>query len=548
MPAGRSWHVEDSHIAEKVRAVFFSRFSRLILPSGNLDTATRELASLSGEYPARRLDLVPAGDVAGLFSDPGVAAKSIAPAGKPLLQRLFMRRKHLAASLAPVLLAVLVLFILPPYLDHNVETVTVVDGRLVMDNVYGRQVSTYEVEFTIRAQPSNIRVYRHDMDDQPGEEILVILSQARKERRDKTDHDRLHFLVFSREGRLMHSNAYDPEEVMGKEKDPWADDKSISMVTADAVFLDELGKGIVAVGINFMTYTPAAILKADVINGRFEAFFHKGYFPEITTRDFDGDGKREILLAGFNTSLDASVVAVVDPAHMEGSSPRGHCYNIPGMDVDIAKYYLRLPEFRWFIRRNSPVLPPQRIDPEQRGYHQHLSSAACAEDVKYSFVEGMKVSDVEVVMVHNMRGGHAPDSISWIDYPDKKRDEEELLAGVRYWDGEEWTSEPTMNRSYLEHSGIAVDSTITRIGSEKTSLVMSNDRGIVIARYDAGFDISNSSAFRHISFGDFLDDDGDEILVALIRLVAFGRQRSGPEQDVHPGLRPAGTASSEACI
>ncbi len=513
-PGGNILTVEDSHIAEKMRAAFFSRFSKLILPVGNLDTAEKELAALSREYPARKIDLVPVTDVAGIFLDPDLTARRRTPIGKPLLQRLFMWRKHLAASLVPLLLAVLVLFILPPYLDRKVDTVEVKGGQLIMHNKYARLLTTHEAEFYIYPASPHVRIYRHDLDDHPGEEILAIAVESRQFRRQKSNFDRLHFFVFNDEGRLMHHNAYDQQEVMGKEMDPWAYEKPITMIASNAVFLDELRKGIVAVCTHYGTFTPAAVIKADVIRGGFEAFFHKGYCPEMTARDFDGDGKREIFLAGFNIALDASIAAVLDPAHMAGSSPGGYNYNVPYMNADIAKYYIRFPEFRLFERLTGPMYP-LGVSILDDADTLNLSIKSRAEDVKYSFADDMRICGAEVVMSHTMRAGKAPDSITSLEYARKKTDENELMEGVRYWDGKEWTPDPTMNRSYLEHSGIKIDSTITQVSHNKTRLLMRSARGILIASYDVGFDISKSSAYMHISFGDFLEDDGEEILAAV---------------------------------
>ncbi len=509
---GKVLAVEDSHIADKVRAVFFSRFSRLVLPAGNYETAEKELAILSGEYPSRKLDFVAAPDVAGIFRDSGVTATSRTPTGKPLLQRLFMWRKHLAASFILPLLALLTLFILPPYLDRKVDSVEMLGGKALMKNRYGRLLMEYDAGFRMGFSNQHSRTYFHDLSDHPGKEILIIASESRQERLIKTKFERLHFLVFTDKGRLLHDHTYNQEEVMGGEMDAWAYEKVMTMLPSNAVFLDELGKGIVAVCTNYSTYTPTSVIKADVNTGEFEVFFHYGYLTEMVAGDFDGDGKREILLGGFNLSLDASVIAVLDPAHMEGSSPSGHGYNVYGMNADIAKFYIKFPEFRRAKRYPGPmyVLGVSILNTAD---NLTLSVKSRAEDVEYTFTEGMRLSNVKVCMSHS-RANNRPDSISTISYKGKTKDEIKLKRGVRYWTGKDWVSEPTMNRSYLQHSGQKVDSTITRITHEETTLRMRNALGIVIARYDIGFDISDSSVYLQFFFGDYLDDAGDEILVA----------------------------------
>ncbi len=524
---GEILDVEDSQISEKIRAVFFSRYSTLVLPAGNLGTAEKELASLSREYPARRLRLVPVADIVSLLGDSGVTSSQKTPAGKPLLQRLFMWRKHLIASLTPAVLAVLILFILPPYLDRKVNVVDVEHDLLVMKNKYGHRISTHDPGFHVVPVNALFRFCFHDLDGRPGDEVLAIASESRQARYRKTIFNRLHFLVFSGSGHLLHDRAYDQEEIMGEEMDALARNKSISMVNSDPVFLDELGKGTVVVGTSHQTFMPAALVKADLNTGEFETFFHKGFFSEMLVRDLDGDGRRDILLTGFNVSMDAPVVVVIDPANMQGSSPPGYRYSVPGMEADVAKYYVKFPEFRLALRYNTGASPlvPALAD---GGDTLAVVVKSHADDVKYSFVKGMRVVGAEVVLSHHM-GRNRPDSLSTEEYPHKTQDEKELLEGVRYWNGSDWVSDPVMNMSYIEQAGIATDSTITTLASDQDKIIMTNRLGKTIAAFDAGFTIPKQGVYRRVFFGDFLEEKGDEIV-----LVSFNSRklnREDPERN-----------------
>ena len=510
---GRILAVEDSHIADKVRAVFYSRYSRLVLPEGNLETARKQIAILSKEHPARKLDLIPVSAISDIVEGPGVIKRHRTPAGKPILQRLFMWRKHLIAALTPVVLAVMILFILPPYLDRQVTDVSILGEQLVMKNKYGRQVSRHDVGFDIGTTSQNSKIYYHDIDEAPGVEILAIMSESRKMDSRKTRFNRLHFLVFSDDGRLLHDRIYNPEKIMGSELDSWAFEKTILMISSNAVFLDEYGKGIVVVGIHFATYTPATLVRADLSRGTFKTFFHKGFFREMVPRDLDGDGKREIVLAGYNLPLDASIIAVIDPATMNGSSPLGFCYKVSKMDADIAKYYVRLPEFRLSMRR-AGLMYPFGVSILENSDTLKISIKSRAEDVRYSIVGNMRVVKAEVVLSHGM-GMNRPDSISTFDYPGKEQDEKDLLGGIHYWDGEDWVTEPTINRSYLAQIDEVIVNTITQVDHIGNRLVMKGVLGNIIASYDAGFGTRRSGAYRKIFFGDFLSDEGDEILCAL---------------------------------
>ena len=50
-------------------------------------------------------------------------------------------------------------------------------------------------------------------------------------------------------------------------------------------------------------------------------------------------------------------------------------------------------------------------------------------------------------------GANKPDSLSVPDIPDREADEEALLEGIRFWDGESWVTGPAVNRAYLKQAG-----------------------------------------------------------------------------------------------
>jgi hypothetical protein len=65
----------------------------------------------------------------------------------------------------------------------------------------------------------------------------------------------------------------------------------------------------------------------------------------------------------------------------------------------------------------------------------------------------MKFIDAEVVLCHTRRIGFV-DSVSVFEYPGMERDEKKLLGGVRFWNGKNWVSSPTVNSSYMEAAGV----------------------------------------------------------------------------------------------
>ena len=503
--------VEDSHIAGKVRAVFFSRFSKLILPAGNLDTAKRELAVLSRKYPERKLDLVPTSDIGTTYGDSRIMGRCRAPAGKPLLQRMFLWRKHLVTGLSATAAILASLFFLPPYLNHSIAKIEIVDSLLVIKNKYNHNISSLNVGFMKGAGAVYMRSFIEDFDGSDGREAVCVLSESRGNYPYKAN--RLHFYSFDDRGSLIRSSTYNDADILGESLGIAGHDKEIMMMRPEVFTANQDEEPRILLLTNHRMHSPAALISYYVDDGRIQSFYHKGALQEIKKGDFDNDGNIDLFIAGYNTELNACVAIVIDPAVASGSSPSGYNYDIEGIDADVAKYYIRLPDFHKYSPSFLPHYPfAPRIRHNPDGISLVVNSKGA--DVEFMFGDHLECTGARIVHVKAFHK-KSPDEIEEVFYVGQEKDEAALADGVRYWDGENWVAEPTVNRSYLEQIGKAADKTVVQIVSVDTRLIMKNKWGYQTAAYDAGFRLPKSRAYRNIFFGDFLEAEGDEILCVL---------------------------------
>jgi hypothetical protein len=210
----------------------------------------------------------------------------------------------------------------------------------------------------------------------------------------------------------------------------------------------------VIVAANHDQYYPTVVLRLNGSDGKLLGeYWHSGNFVQVGHADLDGDGIEELFFVGEDNGFDLAALLVLDPRKISGHSPAPPAYTPQNVPVGSEKFCILFP-------RND--LKPLATHKRNRARALQLSgdsalSVPVSEEVgpsrEYSTIfhfnssmqcTGVVGSDPFVTLHKKLEAeGKLTRKLDAAYY-------EELGRGVRYWDGEKFVSEPTMNKRYVE--------------------------------------------------------------------------------------------------
>jgi hypothetical protein len=190
-----------------------------------------------------------------------------------------------------------------------------------------------------------------------------------------------------------------------------------------------------------------------------QSYWHAGDMRSAVEADVDGDGTKELVVGGVNNHLRGAAIAVFDPRSVQGAGP-----TIPEMVPTEAgkgteKYYLLLPRSSLGIALGTRTpynsVKEIRVSTEGRVVIQtdETTDADYNAGLVYGFGDNMRINYVvandpfEVNFEKARKQGLIKDELNAAYY-------ENLRKSVRYWDGERFVNEPTMNRYYLSRANL----------------------------------------------------------------------------------------------
>jgi len=107
---------------------------------------------------------------------------------------------------------------------------------------------------------------------------------------------------------------------------------------------DQDGKDEILVISNHFYRFPCQITLLDLNGLKKGEYWHSGYLKDYEFIDLDQNGQYEIILAGMNNEWNTPVCLVLDPSHMQGTSPQSENeYILQDMEKGNELYYLRFP-------------------------------------------------------------------------------------------------------------------------------------------------------------------------------------------------------------
>ncbi len=173
-------------------------------------------------------------------------------------------------------------------------------------------------------------------------------------------------------------------------------------------------------------------------------FTNWGRMYDFLVHDLDGDGRKELLVSGQNDEYGKGCLIVFDPAQVSGCSPQSVESPGPGLEPGSEKYYLLFP--RTDVDQTLHPLPEGMIDIDllQNGRIQLVSSTSnlfFELDLELR-LQDVKGSDTFRLKHRELKAAGKISSVLDNAYY------EALKPGVLYWDGEQWTSTPSMNANW----------------------------------------------------------------------------------------------------
>ncbi len=200
---------------------------------------------------------------------------------------------------------------------------------------------------------------------------------------------------------------------------------------------------------------PSALVRLNPLDGSvISEYWHPGYLKYLVQVDLDGDGIEEILAAGLNYLLKSAVLAVFDPRLIEGTGPTPAGKALAGVKPGSEKFYILFPPT--LLRDVSEYI-------ESHIGEMHLKQKGGIDAV---LLENMGPSEMFIV-IFQFDSSMKCVNVTTFDETKKvvKRFQpeakflrrlqsteyfRELQTGVRYWNGDNFVAEPTMNKRYLE--------------------------------------------------------------------------------------------------
>jgi hypothetical protein len=453
--------VDNSALAAKVRSVFLSPCSCLVLPKDNLPAATAALADMQTQYPKRSFELVPVAHVLDAYDDERIVERKSFSTARVMLNKAKRRKKHLAVAFSFLITLITLLLFLPPRVARETSKYWFTNGQVHFENRYSYDFGQYAVGYRVLDVPpkdnpaidpddTQSKAYQFFSGDVSGDGSNELLFASIESDSTETNHcGRFHVHLFANDGRLL----LPPSSWLDSLVHAGGGERNVfrKFYFCHGGLIDLNGdnrKDHFAFSLTDRDSYPGVIGIVSLRDSSIQSFAHVGYLPRFAAGDFDGDGAKEIVAGGTSNGLNAAVIAVLDPAHMNGSSPAIYQRQFENLGDDVAKYYIKLP------RSALCGIPEMKVDKPE------VTRINVDEDAMPTFAVTEKDCTLIFSFDRNWRcTGIVPHSSYKSQYellqkayhlPELNSHLKDLKNQVEYWTGTDWVRTPTMNGSYLK--------------------------------------------------------------------------------------------------
>lgn len=248
---------------------------------------------------------------------------------------------------------------------------------------------------------------------------------------------------FNAGGRLLWR--YDPGRLIRFGPQTYGPDFQGRMAVFD---LNDDGRKTIVVVAHADWYFPSVVSLLDTKGRLLGEYWNSGHIVDVAAADLNGDGRKEILLAGINNEYRTAFLAVLDPDELGGASPQQNpFYTSPELGPGKEMFYIRFPQ--------------SAIDRAWSGggYAQSILVNPAAETLiltlepsRIHYVVNFRMDDIFPRITHDFEAAYRDHVIEGkITAPfDGDRITAELARGILWWDGEDWSPQPTMTKYWRD--------------------------------------------------------------------------------------------------
>ncbi|MBM4166676.1 MAG: hypothetical protein FJ218_07155 [Ignavibacteria bacterium] len=221
------------------------------------------------------------------------------------------------------------------------------------------------------------------------------------------------------------------------------------------LYNEELQRNQIFVATNSELYFPGKLLEISSLDGKeLQCFWNSGSVSFIFPITESASGKQRLLITGINNSYASVYVSVLEPTHFYGAAPATKAYYPAEIPEGNALFYILLPPTKLnALTSFNPYNTPEKIFYGKKGHfilYLHEGNEKLGPfGFLYTLNDKMQLVDIAPGdqtlatfkrLTEEKRIHFALDTHFW----------NEVKNSLRYWDGEKFISEPTMNKKYLE--------------------------------------------------------------------------------------------------
>ncbi|HUU36901.1 MAG TPA: VCBS repeat-containing protein [Candidatus Desulfaltia sp.] len=174
-------------------------------------------------------------------------------------------------------------------------------------------------------------------------------------------------------------------------------------------------------------------------------FWNAGYLNDLACADLNADGVKEIIVGGNNNEYGQGCLAVLDAASMRGGSPQGNiAFQSPELEPGSELFYVLLSRTDVDLADCYPV---DAVTTIVLLSNRRIQVKTDLTQIYYDF--DFDFGSPQVILSNSFLQAHEKARLEGkVRSTLNKEYENNLIRGIRYWDGDKWTPEPTMNRRW----------------------------------------------------------------------------------------------------